>query len=54
LPTIASLKKRKYKPEAFFRFAEQKGFSEADRIIEKKEFFKLLDSFNKSSIKTFK
>jgi len=46
LPTISSLKKRKYKPEAFFKFAEQKGLSEADRTFEKKEFFRLLDSFN--------
>ena len=47
LPTIASLKKRGYKPSAFWKFAERIGFSEADKIFDKEEFFKLLDSFNK-------
>ena len=47
IPTISSLKKQGYRPEAFFRFAEQKGLSEADRVMDKKEFFTLLDSFNK-------
>ena len=46
LPFLASLKK-KYKPEAFWRFAENRGLSEADRVIDKKEFFRLLDNFNK-------
>ncbi len=48
LPTIASLKKQKYKPQAFWKFAEQIGFSEADKVMDKKEFFKLLDTFNKN------
>ena len=47
LPTIASLKKQGYKPNAFWKFAEQIGLSETDKVIEKKEFFTLLDSFNK-------
>jgi len=47
LPTIASLKKQKYKPEAFWRLTEQMGISEVDKIMEKKEFFRLLDQFNK-------
>jgi len=46
LPTLASLKKR-YKPEAFWKFAEQIGLSESDKVIDKKEFFTLLDNFNK-------
>lgn len=46
LPTIAALKK-KYKPEAFWKFAERIGLSENDKVIDKKEFFTLLDSFNK-------
>ncbi len=46
LPTIASLK-QKYKPEAFWKLAEQRGISEVDKIMEKKEFFHLLDLFNK-------
>jgi len=48
LPTIASLKKQGYKPEAFWKFAEQIGFSETDKVIDKEEFFKLLNAFNKS------
>ena len=44
LPTIATLKKR-YKPEVFWKFAERVGFSENDKVIEKKEYFRLLDSF---------
>ena len=48
LPTIASLKKQGYKPSAFWKFAEQIGFSETDKVIDKEEFFKLLNSFNKS------
>jgi glutamyl-tRNA synthetase len=46
LPTIAALRK-KYRPEAFWKFAEQIGLSENDKVMDKKEFFTLLDSFNK-------
>ncbi|MCK4647594.1 hypothetical protein KAT24_01540 [Candidatus Pacearchaeota archaeon] len=44
LPTIASLKK-KYKPEVFWKFAERVGLSESDKVIEKEEYFRLLNSF---------
>jgi len=47
LPTIASLKKQEYKPEAFYKFAEQIGLSEVDKVIDKKEYFMLLDVFNR-------
>jgi glutamyl-tRNA synthetase len=47
LPTIASLKKQGYRPEAFWKLAEQIGFSENDKVIDRKEFFKLLDTFNR-------
>jgi glutamyl-tRNA synthetase len=47
LPTIASLKKQGYKPEAFLKFAERVGLSESDKVIDKEEYFKLLNSFNK-------
>ncbi len=50
LPTIASLKKQGYKPEAFLKFAEQVGLSESDKVIDKEEYFKLLDSFNREKI----
>ena len=52
LPTIASLKKRGYKPNTFWKFSEQVGLSESDKVIDKKEYFKLLDSFNKRAPKT--
>jgi len=45
LPTIASLKKQGYKPEVFWKFAERVGLSENDKVIDKEEYFKLLDSF---------
>lgn len=47
LPTAASLKKQGYKPEAFYKLAEQIGLSETDKVMEKEEFFKLLRQFNK-------
>ncbi len=47
LPTIVSIRKQGYKPQAFWKFAEKRGLSEADRVITKKEFFKTLDDFNK-------
>ena len=47
LPTIASLRKRKYTPDAFWKLSEHVGLSENDKVIEKKEYFYLLDIFNK-------
>jgi len=47
LPTLQSLKKQGYKPSAFWKFAERVGLSENDKVIDKEEYFKLLDSFNK-------
>ena len=48
LPTIASLKK-KYQPKAFWKLAEQIGISENDKVMDKREFFLLLDNFNKKT-----
>lgn len=47
LPTIASLKKKGYKPSAFWKFAERIGLSENDKVMDREEFFKLLDDFNR-------
>lgn len=47
IPTIASLRKRGYKPEAFAKFVEQRGLTEVDKVVDSKEFFKILDDFNK-------
>ena len=46
LPTASSLKKRGYKPDSFWKFVEQRGISEADKIISQKDFFEVLDRFN--------
>jgi len=46
LPTVASLKKRGYKPEAFWKMAEHIGVKEVDKVISKKDFFEVLDGFN--------
>ena len=47
LPTIVALRKKGYKPQAFWKLAEQIGLSESDKIMDKKDFFELLDNFNK-------
>ena len=46
LPTISSLKKRGYKPEAFAKFAEQRGLTDVDKVISQEDFFKVIDIFN--------
>jgi glutamyl-tRNA synthetase len=46
LPTIASFRKKGYKPEAFAKFAEQRGLSEVDKVITEKEFLEIIDTFN--------
>jgi len=47
LPTVMSLKKQKYNPKSFWKFAEQIGLSENDKVIDRNEFFTLLNNFNK-------
>lgn len=47
LPTLIALRKKGYKPEAFWKFAEQIGISENDKVMNQKDFFELLDNFNK-------
>jgi glutamyl-tRNA synthetase len=49
LPTLASLRKQGYKPQAFWKFAEQVGLSESDKVMDRKEYFALLDAFNKKA-----
>lgn len=51
LPTIASLRKRGYKKEAFENFVEQRGLTEVDKVISGKNFFKVIDDFNKNIYK---
>lgn len=47
LPTIASLRKQGYKPKAFEGLAIRVGLSENDKVMNKKEYFELLDYFNR-------
>lgn len=46
IPTVASLRKRGYKPEAFAKLAEQRGLTDVDKVMSAKDFFDLLDKFN--------
>ena len=50
LPTLASLRKREYKPEAFAKFIEQRGITEVDKVMDSKEFFQIIDNFNKNQL----
>ncbi len=47
LPTIASIIKKGYKPDVFWKLAERIGLSENDKVMDRDEFFKLLDGFNR-------
>jgi len=47
LLTLASLKKI-YKPEVFYKYAEERGISETDKNISKEDLLKVLDTFSKS------
>jgi len=47
LPTISSLRKRGYSPEAFAKFAEQRGLTEVDKVMDSAEFFRIIDNFSK-------
>jgi len=49
LPTLLSLKKQGYKPETFLKFSESVSLGENDKVIDKKEYFRLLDNFNKQN-----
>jgi len=47
LPSVASLRKRGYKREAFVKFVEQRGITEVDKVISGKDFFDVIDRFNR-------
>jgi len=47
LPTISSLRKRGYKPEAFAKMVEDRGLTDVDKVISQKDFFDVLDRFNR-------
>jgi glutamyl-tRNA synthetase len=47
LPTVSALRKKGYKPEAFWKMSEHIGLSEVDKTLSEKDFFELLKIFNK-------
>src|SRR3989344_2363105 len=49
LATISSLKRRGYSREAFVKFIEQRGLNEVDKVISQKDFFQILNNFNKKT-----
>ncbi|MAG52462.1 MAG: glutamate--tRNA ligase [Nanoarchaeota archaeon] len=50
LPFLQALKRRGYKNKAFLKYAEEIGISESDKVTNKKEFFKSINSFNRDII----
>jgi len=48
LPTVASLRKRGFRPEAFAKFVEARGLTEVDKVMDSKEFFKVIEDFGKN------
>ena len=46
LPTIASLKKRGYTPDAFEKYIIDRGLTEVDKVISSKDFFDVLNRYN--------
>ncbi|MAF50994.1 MAG: glutamate--tRNA ligase [Nanoarchaeota archaeon] len=50
LPFLPALRKRGYQPNALLKFAEEIGLSEADKVTNKKEFFKSINSFNRDLV----
>lgn len=51
LPFMNVLKRRGYQSKAFEKMAEERGISDVDKVMDKKDFFKLLDTFNREVIK---
>jgi len=49
LPTIASLRKRGYKPEAFAKFATMRGLTDVDKVMSQKDLFDVIDRFNREA-----
>ncbi len=47
LLTVASLKDKGYRPQAFWKLAEHIGLSESDKTLAKDDLFELLNTFNK-------
>jgi glutamyl-tRNA synthetase len=50
LPFLDALKRRGYQAEAFIKYALDVGLSLADKKVTKKEFFKIVNAFNREQI----
>jgi len=51
LPTVVTLMKRGYQPEAFYKFSIQRGISEVDKVISQADLFKIINEFNREILK---
>ncbi len=51
LPTINILRLRGYEPEAFAEMTIQRGISEVDKVLSRKDYFDVLDNFNRKVLK---
>jgi len=51
LPTVVTLMKRGYQPEAFYKFTIQRGVSEVDKVLTQKDLFKIIDEFNREILR---
>jgi glutamyl-tRNA synthetase len=51
LPFIAALRKRGYQPDAFRQLVIERGLSEVDKVISQKDFFDVLDRFNRELLR---
>jgi glutamyl-tRNA synthetase len=50
LPTIVSLKRRGYQADAFLNLAKHMGLSSTDKVLSQKDYYHLLDSYNRELI----
>ena len=51
LPFVVPLRKRGYLPEAFEKVVVQRGLSEVDKVISQKDFFEVLNNFNREILR---
>ena len=51
LPTVNVLRLRGYQPEAFELMTIQRGISEVDKVLSRKDYFDILDNFNRKVLK---
>ena len=51
LPFVLPLRKRGYQKQAFEKIAVERGLSEVDKVISKKDFFEVLDKYNREILR---